>query len=251
MAKKKKIKSGISIALFFIITFIMGTIVGIIIDSQLLKQHNTISNVNNNQTTKSELIDDELKNNLFEIVNNDRLEKVIYNYRNNGTLFENITNDEKLYLANIDSYYKSSGTWVTFDTLKSNLIKEYGTDYNVKNEDYNFHDVATIKNNEGNYEYNGNDFKFTDTRMGIDLYKTIKLEKLEDTYYLSVEGIYHQILNNKDNYTNDKGFVFNEPRSGKTTIDSLYKTNPEQFMKYTFIFILKDNKYILNKFYKI
>ena len=69
-------------------------------------------------------------------------------------------------------------------------------------------------------------------------------------YYLTVNGIYHQILKDSEKYSNDKGFIFNEALASKTTVENLYKTNAEQFMQFTFTFQKSDNKYTLLEFKK-
>ncbi len=248
MAKKKNIRL-IGIIIFFLVPFLMGIAIGLFIGFRVFTKVPDNSNENNN-TNKIVLLDNTTRDELFKVVNNDNLEKVIYNYRAKGTELDNMTNDEKLYLAGIDSYYKTSGTWVTFDVLKDSLVKKYGSDYNVQMKDYNYHNITTIKVEDGNYTYSGDGFNYLDNATFIDLYTALELKQDNDLYYLTVDGIYHQQLKNEETYSNDKGFVFNEAVSSKTSLTELYKTNQEQFMRYVFIFKKVNDKYILTKFQK-
>lgn len=240
----------LAIIIVLLVPFLIGLVVGIILDSKILSKRNSKNPTENIIVGKVDINDNDLVNNLFSVINNDYLEKVIYTYRSNGVKFESLTNDEKLYLSGIDKYYNSSDNKVSYDTLKNNLINIYNTDFKLETKDYNFHDITTIKYNEGNYEFLNNSSKYVDNLMYIDLYNAFKLEKENNNYYLSVKGIYHQILNNVNNYSNDRGFLFNEALSNDTSIDELYKTNEEQFMKYTFEFEKKSDKYILISFTK-
>ncbi len=245
-------RKGRSVAIFIVlfVPFLIGVVVGIILDSKVLSNKKDNKPVENEVVGKVEVNDNDLANNLLKIINNNSLEKVIYNYRSNGVVFDNISNDEKLYLAGIDKYYNSSNNKVTFDSLKTSLINNYNTDFKVEAKDYNFHDIATIKCKDDSYSYDGESLKYVDNLIYIDLYNVLKLEKEKNSYYLTVSGIYHQKLNNSDNYSNDRGFVFNEAISNNTSIDELYKSNEEQFMKYTFEFLKESGEYILIKFTK-
>ena len=247
-----KTRKGRSVAIFIVlfVPFLIGVVVGIILDAKVLSNKKDNKPIENEVVGKVEVNDNDLANDLLKIINNNNLEKVIYNYRSSGVAFDSISNDEKLYLAGIDKYYNSSNNKVTFTSLKTSLINNYNTDFKVKAKDYNFHDIATIKYKDDSYSYEGKSLKYVDNLMFIDLYNVLKLEKENNTYYLTVSGIYHQKLNNADNYSNDRGFVFNEAISNNTSIDELYKTNEEQFMKYTFEFLKESGKYILIKFIK-
>ena len=240
----KKITRIIVTIIFFVIPFLLGLALGIGIGS---KSKNKVTSDENTNNGKVELIDQDLTKELFDIINNNYLERLIYNYRTNGVEFNKLTNNEKLYLSGIDKYYKSNGTWVSFDTLKDNLVDIYSTDFGLKSDNYNYHDIASIKYNKGDYSSSEKVSEYTDSSIYIDLYEASKLEKDNTNYYLTVWGIYYQKLKNSVNYSNDKGFIFNEALSKSTTTSELYKTNKEQFMKYVFLFNKSNNKYILNK----
>ena len=114
--KNKDLKRTLGLILFVAIPFIIGLVIGIVLGKTVFSKS---SNTSNNQTnTLVEITDKNLKEKLLKVVDNNGLEKIVYKYRSNKIEFNDLTNDEKLYLAGIDSYYKKSGDWVSFDTLK-------------------------------------------------------------------------------------------------------------------------------------
>ncbi len=246
MLNNRKFKRTFGVIMVLIIPFLIGIVIGIILGKTVFAKKNDYSIPKNSIV---EITDNTLKEKLLKVVDNNTLEKVIYKYRSNIIDFNELSNDEKLYLAGIDTYYKKSGSWVSFDTLKDNLNKSYGSSYNLKPNEYNYHDIAVIEYKDGNYE-GSNVASYTDNQEYIDIYNVEKLISENDKYYLEVNGIYHQVLKDSEKFSNDKGFIFNEALESKTTVKELYQTNEEQFMQFIFTFQKKDNTYILLEFKK-
>ena len=241
--KSKSNKQFMGVVIFFLVSFLMGFAFGLFTYHKAFNKPPKKSNTN--EVSNNTIITDKnIINDLFDQINNKTFEKVLYTYRLNGVKFKELTNDEKLYLADIDKYTKQS---VKYSELKNNLLTKYNTDFDVKNNDYNYHNIETIKCTNDEYIYPDSILDYVDSNPYIDLYKTLELVKKDNKYYLSVVGIYHQITTNEDKYSNDTGFVYNEALSNKTTIDDLYKTNKEQFMLYTFIFNKNNDKYVIEQ----
>ncbi len=77
MAKKKNIRL-IGIIIFFLVPFLMGIAIGLFIWFRVFTKVPDNSKENNN-TNKIVLLDNTTRDELFKVVNNDNLEKVIYN----------------------------------------------------------------------------------------------------------------------------------------------------------------------------
>ena len=184
--KNKDLKRTLGLILFLAIPVIIGLVIGIVLGKTVFSKS---SNTSNNQTnTLVEITDKNLKEKLLKVVDNNGLEKIVYKYRSNKVEFNDLTNDEKLYLAGIDSYYKKSGDWVSFDTLKDNLNKAYGSNFNITSNDYNYHDISTIVFKDGNYFYILLAARKLDAKGRILMYKSIDLLHWEFVSDILEEG---------------------------------------------------------------
>ncbi len=195
---------------------------------------------------------------------------ILYNYLKSNSkslddYLNNLSNNNKLYLAGIIAYNADSDFEnESLNKLKQNLIKYFGSDLNLKGEDFYIasSEIPLYKydENKGSFYYN-EDIPGGCINIDIDTteiynYKLDTIENKDDSIILTYYGLYAMpdeigpttVTNNKNiervlNYDQDTDGLTDE-----YYLSEAFDKNKNDFFKFIYTYKLVDGKYVLVDF---
>ena len=199
----------------------------------------------------------------------DAINNILYNYlKSNSKSFDNFLNDlsnyHKLYLAGIIGYDNDSNlNNKNLDDLKKNLVKYFGSDLNIKGEDFGVGDEIPLFK----YDENKEKFVYNEEVPGgclvIDIdttevynFKLDTIKNKDDSVILTYYGLYAMpsdigpttVTNNKNiervlNYDQEEDGI-----SDEYYLNKAFKKNKNDFFKFVYTYKLINGKYVLVDF---
>ncbi|MBD8923671.1 hypothetical protein EGR52_09735 [bacterium] len=199
----------------------------------------------------------------------DAINNILYNYlKSNSKSFDNFLNDlsnyHKLYLAGIIGYDNDSNlNNKNLDDLKKNLVKYFGSDLNIKGEDFGVGDEIPLFK----YDENKEKFVYNEEVPGgclvIDIdtteiynYKLDTITTENGSVILTYYGLYAMpsdigpttVTNNKNiervlNYDQEEDGI-----SDEYYLNEAFKKNKNDFFKFVYTYKLVNGKYVLVDF---
>ena len=201
-----------------------------------------------------------------EAINN-----ILYNYlKSNSKSLDNylkdLSNNHKLYIAGIIGYDNDSSLDnKNLNNLKENLVKYFGSDLNIKGEDF----YTSVSDEIPLFKYDENNEKFIYNEevpggcINIDIdtteiynFKLDTIKNKDDSVILTYYGLYAipsdvgptTVTNNKNI---ERVLNYDQEEDGLTDeyfLNEAFKKNKEDFFKFVYTYKLTNGKYVLTDF---